>query len=190
MAHQKADMCSVAIHLHRPRSALHYTTMELLSSRYAPPLPAEVIPAQEAQPDRHTTAAIRASKAFVDLLAAPSSPTAHTPFVMCMGSMAIVTHLSACEYRLRGPEFEHARDRVRVFLGVLRAFGGVWPQAAKWGQEIRMMARTVFERRDSTGQLALDPSVVGEAMAGEAVSGDALGNMELWRMDDSIGAIL
>lgn len=186
MSVHKADICSVAIHLHRPRSALHYTTMELLSSKYAPPLPAEVIPAEEAQPDRHTHAAIRASKAFVDLLTTPSPPTMHTPFVMCMGSMAVVTNLSACEYRLRGPDFEHARDHVRLFLGLLRAFGGVWPQAAKWEREIRMMARTVFEGRDGSGQLVLDSSVIGQALDGQAVSEGVL-DMELWRIGDFIG---
>ncbi|KAK5994030.1 C6 finger domain transcription factor iacK-like protein [Cladobotryum mycophilum] len=147
---------TVAVHLHRPRSMLHYSTMELLCSKYAPPLPAEVMPIESQHYDRHTHKAIQAAKAFVDLLTVPSSPTAHTPFIMCMGSMAMATHLSACEYHLTGSEYAYAKDRVRVFLGILKEFENVWPQASKWSSEIRMMARAVFEHRDFHGRFTVD----------------------------------
>ncbi|SPN96549.1 uncharacterized protein DNG_00072 [Cephalotrichum gorgonifer] len=149
---------TVAIHLHRPRSTLHYSTMELLCSKYAPPLPAEVLPVEERHHDRHTHKAIRAAKAFVDMLSVPSPPTMHSPFILCMGSMAVVTHLSACEYALAGSEFAHARDRVRVFLGILRAFEGVWGQAERWRRELTLMAKAVFEGRGQRGELVLGSS--------------------------------
>lgn len=126
--------------------------MELLCSKYAPPLPGEAIPPRDRQPDKHTHKAIQAARAFVDILAVPSPPIAHSPFVMCMGSMAIATHLSACEYLLQGPEYAHAKDRVRVFLGLLKAFDGIWPTSAKWSGEIKMMAKAVFEGRNIHGQ--------------------------------------
>ncbi|KAK4063670.1 transcriptional regulator family: Fungal Specific TF [Trichoderma harzianum] len=80
----KAHMAinTTSTHLHRPRSMLHYTTMELLCSKYAPPLPAEVLSAEEQHQDRHTHKAINAAKNFVDLLTASSSPLTHSPFVM------------------------------------------------------------------------------------------------------------
>ncbi|KAK4074597.1 transcriptional regulator family: Fungal Specific TF [Purpureocillium lilacinum] len=147
----------VAAHLHRPRSLLHYSTMELLCSKYAPPLPAEVLAPEEKHHDRHTHKAIRAAIAFIDLLTVPASATSHSPFVMCMGSMAMATHMSACELLLRGDDYAHARDRVRVFLGILRAFEGVWPQACKWSGEMRLMAKAVFANRDRDGNLISDP---------------------------------
>lgn len=85
---------------------------------------------------------------------------------MCMGALATVAQISACEHVLRPrgvdgssggrnrgekheeddeAEFRAARDRVRVFLGVLRQFEKIWPQASQWLYEIRTMARPVFE---------------------------------------------
>ncbi|XP_044717710.1 C6 zinc finger domain-containing protein [Hirsutella rhossiliensis] len=148
---------TVATHLHRPRSTLHYSTMELLCSNYAPPLPAEVVPPEEKHYDRHTHKAIRAAMTFVDLLTVPTSPTSHSPFVMCMGSLAMATHMSACEHHLRGVEHARAKDRVRVFLGILKAFEGIWLQASKWSGEIKLMAKAVFEIRDAHGNLMLGP---------------------------------
>lgn len=153
--------------------------MELFCSKYAPPLPAEVIPAEEKSLDRHTYKAIRAANTFVDLLSVPSPPTTHSPFVMCMGSMAIVTHLSACEYRLTGKEFQHARDRVRAFLGILQSFQGVWPQAEKWAREIKMMARVVFDGRDTSGQLELDPTLWVGASGSAEIPDEARDGIEL-----------
>ncbi|KAH7129554.1 C6 zinc finger domain-containing protein [Dactylonectria estremocensis] len=144
---------TAATHLHRPRSMLHYSTMELLCSKYAPPLPAEVLSPEENHHDRHTHKAIHAAKTFVDLLTVPTSPITHSPFVMCMGSMAMATHMSGCEYLLRGPEYLYARDRVRMFLGILKAFKSIWPQASKWSSEISLMAKAVFESRDVNGEL-------------------------------------
>ncbi|KAJ5130269.1 C6 zinc finger domain-containing protein [Penicillium bovifimosum] len=74
-----------------------------------------------------------------------------------MGSMAMATHMSACESLLRGTDYAHARDRVRLFLGILRVFEGVWPEANKWSLEMRLMAKAVFDNRDKAGNLIADP---------------------------------
>ncbi|PTB35865.1 uncharacterized protein TrAFT101_010717 [Trichoderma asperellum] len=146
-------MNTTSTHLHRPRSMLHYTAMELLCSKYAPPLPGEIWTTETQHGDRHTHKAIAAAKNFVDLLTASSSPLTHSPFVMCMGSLAMATLLSAYEHFLTGSELIHARDRVRVFLGILKAFMTIWPQARRWSDEIKLMARVVLERHDASGQL-------------------------------------
>ncbi|KAJ6447188.1 Calcium channel YVC1 [Purpureocillium lavendulum] len=125
--------------------------------------------------------AIRAAIAFIDLLTVPASATSHSPFVMCMGSMAMATHMSACELLLRGDDYAHARDRVRVFLGILRAFEGIWPQANKWSGEMRLMAKAVFENRDRAGYLIADP--LG-ALSQNMVDGGCLGP----RVEDLGGA--
>lgn len=69
--------------------------------------------------------------------------------------MAAATHMSACEYHLKGSEYAHAKDRVRVFLGALRAFESIWPQARKWSGEIKLMAKAVFNTRGKNGDLLL-----------------------------------
>jgi hypothetical protein len=124
--------------------------MEILCSKYAQPQSVNI---SEVFNERHTMQAIRAATSFVELFTIPSNPTTHSPFVMCMGSMAAATHISACEYYLRGSEYAHAKDRVRVFLGALRAFEGIWPQARKWSGEMKLMARAVFSHRDKNGNL-------------------------------------
>ena len=134
---------------------LHYTTMELLCSKYAPPLPAEVLSEEEQHLDRHTHKAINAAKDFVDLLTASSSPLTHSPFVMCMGSLAVATCLSSCEHILTGSEIIRAKDRVRVFLGVLKAFATIWSQARHWSGEIKLMANVVLGLQDGAGQIDL-----------------------------------
>ena len=70
--------------------------------------------------------------------------------------MAIATHISACQYFLRDEAYRHAKDRVRVFLGILKAYEAIWPQAGKWSAEIKMMAKAVFEARDKNGELTQD----------------------------------
>ncbi|UNI13301.1 hypothetical protein JDV02_000059 [Purpureocillium takamizusanense] len=188
---------TVATHLHRPRSLLHYSTMELLCSKYAPPLPAEVLAPEEKHHDKHTHKAIRAAIAFIDLLTVPATPTSHSPFVMCMGSMAMATHMSACELLLRDDDFAHARDRVRVFLGILRAFEGVWPQACKWSGEMRLMAKAVFANRDRAGNLITDPLGALTQSLGDGVShtdntgsGGSVDDLDMLLTDAGFGEII
>lgn len=126
--------------------------MELVCSKYAPPLPAEVLSTEEQHKDRHTHKAINAAKKFVDLLTISSSPLTHSPFVMCMGSLAMATHLSACEHILTGSELVYAKDRVRVFLGILKAFTTIWPQAQHWSNEMKLMARVALGQQDGANQ--------------------------------------
>ncbi|KAL7809280.1 hypothetical protein V8C26DRAFT_412156 [Trichoderma gracile] len=148
---------TASTHLHRPRSMLHYTAMELLCSKYAPPLPAEVLSEEEQHFERHTHKAINSSKNFVDLLTASSSPLTHSPFVMCMGSLAVATCLSSCVHILTGPEIVWAKDRVRVFLGILKAFVTIWSQARHWSGEMKLMARAVLGQRGGAGQVGYTP---------------------------------
>ncbi|KND91881.1 hypothetical protein TOPH_03594 [Tolypocladium ophioglossoides CBS 100239] len=182
---------TVSTHLHRPRSMLHYSAMELLCSKYAPPLPAEVLPPEEQHHERHTFKAIRSAKACVDLFTISAQPTTHSPFIMCMGSMATATHMSACEYLLAGPEYAHARDGVRVFLGILKAFEHIWPQASKWSGEIKLMAKAVFEGRDAGGNLLLGDSLRPVAAVAETAFSDMrVEGLEMPRVNDDMNGVL
>ncbi|KAK2594458.1 hypothetical protein QQS21_007804 [Conoideocrella luteorostrata] len=149
---------TVTTHLHRPQSRLHSSTMEILCSQYAHPQHSKALLVNYKN-ERHTFQAVQSARTCVELFTLTASPTTHTPFIMCMGSMATATHISACEYYLKGSEYAHAKDRVRVFLGVLKAFEDIWPQARKWSGEVKLMAKAVFENRDKTGELLLAGSV-------------------------------
>ncbi|KAF7551444.1 hypothetical protein G7Z17_g5028 [Cylindrodendrum hubeiense] len=173
-----------------PRSVLHYSTMELLCSKYAPPLPAEVLPLEDKQHDRHTHKATHAAKTFVDLLTFPSSPICHSPFIMCMGSMAMATQMSGCEYLLRGSEYAHARDRVRMFLGILMAFKRIWPQASKWSSEMTLMAKAVFENRDAHGNLIMDSIATMPQVGDRDFTGSLDSDVEITPLNDPLDAIL
>lgn len=59
----------------------------------------------------------------------------------------MATHLSACQFLLHGTEYTYSKDRVRVFLGVLKAYNGIWKQSEKWTDELKLMARAVFENQ-------------------------------------------
>lgn len=56
-----------------------------------------------------------------------------------------------------------------MFLGVLKAFEHIWPQASKWSNEVKLMAKAVFGSRDKSGDLIFSssfstPTVVEEGM--------------------------
>jgi hypothetical protein len=143
--------------------------MEILCSKYAPPQSVSFL---DTLNERHTIQAIKAAQAFVELFTLSTSPVTHSPFIMCMGSMAAATHISACEYYLKGAEYAHAKDRVRVFLGALRAFESIWPQARKWSAEVKLMAKAVFGGRGKNGDIILrdDAGGLGDGF-GTSVSG-------------------
>ncbi|KAL7966111.1 hypothetical protein HDV63DRAFT_413380 [Trichoderma sp. SZMC 28014] len=174
--------------MNTPRSMLHYTTMELLCSKYAPPLPGEISTAETQNGDRHTNKAINAAKNFVDLLTASSSPLTHSPFVMCMGSLAMATLLSAYQHFLTGFELAHARDRVRVFLGVLKAFTTIWPQARHWSEEIKLMARVVLERQDGSGTIDVSALQVMTNIEGVSFISEVLEDVDILDLGKSLGA--
>lgn len=167
---------------------LHYTTMELLCSRYAPPLPGEISTAETQHGDRHTNKAINAAKSFVDLLTASSSPLTHSPFVMCMGSLAMATLLSAYQHFLTGSELVHARDRVRVFLGVLKAFTTIWPQARHWSEEIKLMARVVLERQDGSATMDISALQVMSNIEGVSFISEVLEDVDILDIGKNLGS--
>lgn len=167
---------------------LHYTTVELLCSKYAPPLPGEISTAETQHGDRHTHKAISAAKNFVDLLTASSSPLTHSPFVMCMGSLAMATLLSAYEHLLTGSELVQARDRVRVFLGVLKAFTTIWPQARRWSDEIKLMAGVVLEWQDTSEQLDISALQAMTNIESVSYTGQVLEDVEISDIGKKMGA--
>lgn len=132
--------------MHRPRSRLYPGLVELMFSEFMPPTcPA---PSEEEWQQRHTAKALKSASETIDLFILSLSPRNHSPFVMCMGTLATATQISACENILKGKEYQEAKDRVRVFIGVLKAFEPIWPQAEKWLRGLKGFARDVFNGRE------------------------------------------
>ncbi|EGR49652.1 uncharacterized protein TRIREDRAFT_106642, partial [Trichoderma reesei QM6a] len=92
----------------------------------------------------HTVKCIRAAEAQIGLLALPTKPCSHTPFVVCMLTTGTLSLLAACRYTLRGQELAVARDQIRMSIGCHKAMAAVWPQAGSNLHEVQAIAREVL----------------------------------------------
>lgn len=181
------------IGLHRPLSDLKFNAVEDVSSCARDP------PADNPIPDLinvHTVRVLRSVEAQIRLLALPSRPFQHTPFVTCMVSEGTLALLSACAFQLSGKELAIARDQIRMTLGCLKDLGELWPRTARNVKEIQTIARHVLglgssraTGRSSTAGSSNVPSLSGGESRGslrsdaEAPSVDngeigSLGSME------------
>jgi hypothetical protein len=105
-----------------------------------------------------------------------------------MGSLAMATLLSAYQHFLTGSELAHARDRVRVFLGVLKAFTTIWPQARHWSEEIKLMARVVLERQDASGTMDISALQVMANIEGVSFISEVLEDVDVLDLGKNLGA--
>lgn len=129
------------IGLHRPLSDLKFNPIEDVSSCARDP------PADNPTPDLvnvHTVRVLRSVEAQIRLLALPSRPFHHTPFVTCMVSEGTLALLSACAFQLSGKELAIARDQIRMTIGCLKDLGELWPRTARNVKEIQTIARHVL----------------------------------------------
>ncbi|KAG6354797.1 hypothetical protein INS49_003878 [Diaporthe citri] len=129
------------IGLHRPLSDLKFNPVEDVSSCARDP------PVDNPTPDLinvHTVRVLRSVEAQIRLLALPSRPFQHTPFVTCMVSEGTLALLSACAFQLSGKELAIARDQIRLTIGCLKDLGELWPRTARNVKEIRTIARHVL----------------------------------------------
>lgn len=92
----------------------------------------------------HTKKTLEAAEAVTNLYALPCHIANHTPLGVCGLTLATLANLSACSYVLSGPEWYRARDRVRLGLGGLKAFGEVWALGRRTEKETKMIARSIF----------------------------------------------
>ncbi|KAI9679757.1 MAG: hypothetical protein M1817_004771 [Caeruleum heppii] len=94
--------------------------------------------------DIHTTKALEAAQAGLGLFTLPGPFIMHTPLVLCGLTLSMLAQISACTYVLSGMEYSKARDRVRLGLGVVKAFAEVWPLGGKAVNEVRTIATAVL----------------------------------------------
>lgn len=100
----------------------------------------------------------------------------------------MATLLSAYEHLLTGSELVQARDRVRVFLGVLKAFTTIWPQARRWSDEIKLMAGVVLEWQDTSEQLDISALQAMTNIESVSYTGQVLEDVEISDIGKKMGA--
>ncbi|KAL7941818.1 hypothetical protein V8C42DRAFT_333796 [Trichoderma barbatum] len=134
---------ATTVGLHRPFSNCAFDALECISSCSTPP------PAGSRSDNAefrlvHTAKCIRAAEAQIGLLALPTKPCSHTPFVVCMLTTGTLALLAACRYSLRGQKLAVARDQIRMSIGCHKAMATVWSQAGSNLHEVQAIAREVL----------------------------------------------
>lgn len=105
----------------------------------------------------HTIKCIRAAEAQIGLLALPTKPCSHTPFVVCMLTTGTLSLLAACRYTLRGQKLAVARDQIRMSIGCHKAMAAVWSQARSNLYEVQAIAREVLGLAAGNGKQVKTP---------------------------------
>ncbi|KAL7811978.1 hypothetical protein V8C26DRAFT_407774 [Trichoderma gracile] len=137
---------ATTVGLHRPFSNCAFDPLECISSCSTPPTTTTLSSSDSGAEFRliHTVKCIRAAEAQIGLLALPTRPCSHTPFVVCMLTTGTLSLLAACRYTLRGQELAVARDQIRMSIGCHKAMAAVWPQAGSNLHEVQAIAREVL----------------------------------------------
>jgi hypothetical protein len=125
--------------MHRCLSTCLYDPIEAVSS-CAPPPPPDTLPVHFQDAPMHTAKILQAAEKLTNMLTMPVSMAKHTPFSICMIATTIIGYLSACKYTLKDEKLNLARERIRVAMGALDAFGEVWLGAKRTATEVKTVA--------------------------------------------------
>ncbi|KAL7919751.1 hypothetical protein ACQKWADRAFT_315361 [Trichoderma austrokoningii] len=135
---------ATTVGLHRPFSNCAFDPLECISSCSAPPPAVSHSDPSSEFRSIHTIKCIRAAEAQIGLLALPTKPCSHTPFVVCMLTTGTLSLLAACRYALRGQKLAVARDQIRMSIGCHKKMANVWPQAGSNLHEVQAIACEVL----------------------------------------------
>ncbi|PNP44383.1 hypothetical protein TGAMA5MH_03989 [Trichoderma gamsii] len=135
---------ATTVGLHRPFSNCAFDPLECISSCSAPSATGSHSDPSNELKSIHTIKCIRAAEAQIGLLALPTKPCSHTPFVVCMLTTGTLSLLAACRYTLRGQKLAVARDQIRMSIGCHKAMASVWPQAGSNLHEVQAIACEVL----------------------------------------------
>lgn len=135
--------CRLKVYLHRPRSQLSYYAIEY-TSKCTPPMSKELLEAQQRARDFHTTKVLEAAREGLGLFTLPGPFIAHSPLLICGLSLTLLAEISACRSQLKGDLYASSRERLRLGLGVLKAFGEVWGVGKRTRGEIQNIAREML----------------------------------------------
>jgi hypothetical protein len=141
-----ADEHRWLVHIHRPLSRLHHSAIEATSQCSPPPIPHQATGDEDRTYWLHTKKALDAAGAAIDQYALPCLIKHHSPVYICGVAKMTLANLSACANILDGAEWLRTRDRIRLGLGALKAYGEVWPLAQRTEKELKKIARQVFAK--------------------------------------------
>jgi len=95
------------------------------------------------------------------LFTSPTLFVKHSPLMVCAVALSILAELSACSYVLQGRQYEAARTRIRLGIGILKEYAKTWPVGGQTFQEIKTIAREVFamaaQRINTVDGTTVDP---------------------------------
>lgn len=148
---------SATIFSHRPFSKLGYNPTEVVCRCAPPPPPEQMSFAFQREANLHTAKVLEAIEKQVKLLTLPTSFVLHSPAVICMVAVSVIAHLSACSYVLRGKALVTARDQVRLSIGAIQSFQGIWPLGQRTLSEVKTIAREVLLSPTSNKPSQSDP---------------------------------
>jgi len=135
---------SLLIDIHRPLSRLYQSPIEKLSQCAPTPVAREITGNEDRSYWLHTKKTLEAAETAINLYALPCHILQHSPLSVCGLALSTLANLSACAYILSGSEWYRTRDRIRLGLGGLKAFGEVWETSRRTERETKRIARSVF----------------------------------------------
>ncbi|KAF2175573.1 hypothetical protein K469DRAFT_724074 [Zopfia rhizophila CBS 207.26] len=152
LAHEISAIITTTIH--RPFSSLTYSIDELSTESFISPV-TFVEPLRQGK-SAHTARALKATEMQTKLLAIPCSIEHHNLFTMCIMACLCTAQIAACNILLEDRALSIARDRVRLSIGALNAFGNFWPHAKKMAREVRRVARGTLASAQSNHAAGID----------------------------------
>ncbi|EWG54347.1 hypothetical protein FVEG_12587 [Fusarium verticillioides 7600] len=160
-------MYTCLAYIHRPFSTLRYDPIEAISSCGSPPPPLflGISGGSGLNRQSHLQKLLQAiRKQNQCLIILPVGSAQLSPFVICMVACCTIAHLVACKSALPEDEAEVARSRIRVCLGTLRHYEGIWPRAKKILLELKRIANSILQTEMVTLQFQ---SAYTEVSAGQ-----------------------
>lgn len=140
------------IDIHRQLSSLKYFAIESVS-KCIPPPPPGCNDAIKDDAHIHTSKVLFAAEKINNLLTLPTRFTEHTPFIICMITVASIAQLSACQYIFKEPRLSLERDKIRLNMGVLKMMGEVWTSGSREYQAMGIIAREILSIQDDEVQV-------------------------------------
>jgi hypothetical protein len=134
----------LSIKLHRPMSSLQYGAVEL-QSQCTPPPRKEAVGEKQRALDFHTAKVLEAAQAGLSLFALPTSCTLQAPLLICGLNMCLLAQMTGCRFNLRDQAKQCGRDRIRLGISILKAFGTVWPLGMSTMNEAKVIAMNVLK---------------------------------------------
>ena len=110
-------------------------------SKCTPPQNEELLEAQQRTRKFHATKVLEAAREGIGLFTLRGPCIAHSPLLICGVSLILLAEISACRANPHGDRHAAARERARLGLGVLKAYGKVWSVGNRSLAEIQTIAR-------------------------------------------------